>query len=87
MRSIPVQSMIPGRHGSRDGPSRPSLIETERAMCSLPTRERLALRLLYWEAKKPDEIARILGIPSSEIGPLLNRARAVFRDALDGIPS
>lgn len=52
------------------------------ALTKLPARERVAVVLRYFGGASYDEIADALGVASSSVGPLLNRARTHLREAL-----
>ncbi len=49
-----------------------------KALEGLPGRDRLLLRLIYWETLSYREAARILGVAEGSISPLLDRARSAL---------
>ena len=55
------------------------------AMARLEPRDRLLLRLVYWDHAGPEEAARALGLAPGSIGPLLTRARAEMEALLGKI--
>ena len=57
--------------------------EVHAALEALAPRERLVLRLFYWEGMRQDAIARALGVSPSGMGPLMTRAREAFRGNLE----
>lgn len=61
--------------------------ELEAALAGLPPRDRLMLRLVYWEGLGQEETARILGLKPGSLGPLMTRSRAALRDRLQDRPS
>lgn len=54
----------------------------EAALASLPARDRLILRLFYWEGASYAEIAGVLGVAPGSLGPLMVRARDALRRKL-----
>lgn len=52
------------------------------AMARLQSRDRLLLKLVYWDARSYEEIARILKVAPNTIGPLLSRARVALEEIL-----
>lgn len=54
------------------------LARLEQALASLAGRDRLLLRLIYWEVLSYREAARILGVAEGSISPLLERARSAL---------
>lgn len=63
---------------------RASREEVSAALEALSSRDRLALRLFYWEGMRQDAIAKVLGVSPSGMGPVMTRAREAFRKALEG---
>lgn len=57
-------------------------VRLREALAALPSRDADALRLFHLEGIPYAEIARRLGIPSEQVGPLLFRAREKLREAL-----
>ena len=53
------------------------------ALPVLPERDRLLLRLLYWEGLSYAQVAGILGISPASMGPLVTRAREALRKTME----
>lgn len=56
--------------------------QLEEALASLPARDRLILRLVYWEGASYAVAARVLRVPVGTFGPLLSAAREALRKKL-----
>ncbi len=62
-----------------------ALLEKEallRAMDALPARERLVLRLIYWDRATLAEASAVLGIPANTLSPMLTSIRKRLRNLL-----
>lgn len=59
-------------------------LEVRAAIGTLPARQREILRLIHWEGFTQEEIAQILGIPSSTVRGQYQRARQALAILLDG---
>ena len=53
-----------------------------KALDILEPRYRLALQLVYWDALAYDDVARVLGVQPSSVGPLVSRSRQALREIL-----
>ncbi len=76
----PGAAEAPGR-APAEFPAGPEALA--KALSTLPSRDRLLLRLVYWDACSYDEAAGVLGVAPSSLGPLLTRARHALRQALE----
>lgn len=56
------------------------------ALPCLAPRERLLLRLVYWDALTYAQAAEVLGVSPESVGQLLTRARSALREALEKNP-
>jgi RNA polymerase sigma-70 factor, ECF subfamily len=63
-------------------PVRADLDLVERALAELSHRERLALRLFYWQEVSTDGIGRMLGLPPGSVRSLLARSRDRMKEIL-----
>lgn len=52
------------------------------ALARLPARDRLMLRLIYWQGMNYEAAAAVLGVQPGTVGSLLTRARETLRQAL-----
>jgi RNA polymerase sigma factor (sigma-70 family) len=64
------------KHDSSDFPSKQLLADT---IGRLAEQERLVVSLHYYERLPLDEVGNILGLPESEVEPILERAREQIR--------
>jgi RNA polymerase sigma-70 factor (ECF subfamily) len=53
-----------------------------KAMEALPIRERLVLRLIYWDRATLAEASAVLGIPANTLSPMLTSIREKLRNLL-----
>lgn len=53
-----------------------------KALATLPARDRMLLRMLYWEGFTYAEAARVLGVAEGSVSPLLQRAREALKSEM-----
>lgn len=69
------------------GPEEAALAgEVEGALRRLPERDRLLLRLVYWDGASYEEAARFLGAPPNSVSPWIVRAKERLKVILLGTP-
>jgi RNA polymerase sigma factor (sigma-70 family) len=70
--------------GAGEAPAEPAVSSEvlEAALQKLPVRDRLVLTLFYFVGQSYEEIARSAGVPASQVGVVLARARGKLKELL-----
>lgn len=82
-RQVPTRPFEPGDEPIHDD-AREQRIAIDRALASLPPRERAAALLLFAEGHSHSEAAAILGLPLGTLKSIAARARAALIPLLEG---
>lgn len=76
-KALPLGALDPPERIPETLPASPEALEE--ALGELALRDRLALRLFYWERMRQEDIARVLDVRPSTVGPLMTRAREALK--------